>query len=377
MRLRVVTLLFHALLLLAGCSTTGEKALPLKCHIYAVAPPEHYDEKASRYIVEAWKKSIAKKLRKCDRFIDQDKALAAFRLLNLDYDKPFDEGDFGRQQAERLQMETNATHLIDLKYKIKKGVLQIRPNILRLTPFKHEQKIAVAGIAKVALPKNSPIKQASKKAIQVRGLSFLPNSVRVGYSNYYLRNDLVEDGTLEQLDRRSESLLPPLITGISVTSVEHPFGFDTWDISFRGLFSLNAFFVDESYSFRTPANPPLPASDPKEYRVVYTQVAPEISGEVSLHWILGATYMSLGIGGGMSYLNDTYDRRFGFVITIPLTIGHRAFITERIYLDLFVYAGSFNPGINNEVFACGQRSGAFFGLGYFFPDAKTYLRRAL
>ena len=114
------------------------------------------------------------------------------------------------------------------------------------------------------------------------------------------------------------------------------------------------------------------------YNLELYWAAPTYNGEITLHHPLGATFIGLGLGAGVYFFEDDFETNYGLISVTSLTLGHRAFLSERIFTELsaeFLYPH--NSIISNDVFKGGGAFGAFFGVGFYFPSLRRYLRNSI
>jgi hypothetical protein len=367
-------------MLVLGCQTPQVDLKPIDCRKFLIIPPGHFDLSASKFVSKSWMQLLKKRksFRKCDSIVNFDKSNEVFTFLNISHDDPTHPSKFGASQLSFLKEKTEATHLVRLAYRVRGSDLVIGSEIYRIEPLKRERLKKVDDTVKARLARRNPFKAAKKRAFTLRLFSLLPNAFTGGYSSSTIINQRELDGDVTIVSQRENTVLPPILSAFSATSVEHPYGFDTWDISARPFISFNAHYFDTSYVFRHRLIDSSGEEIPLEttYNLIIGIVSPNINYEVSLHTIIGATYLSIGAGLGAYVWRDSFNNGSGILPSLRLGIGHRVFVNEQWYIDGSISALGVDTDIENEVMKFQQIDTASLILGYFFP-VKNFAQQNL
>ena len=345
------------------------------CQRYVIAPPRSFDEYSSDFTATTWIQSVEKKLPKCHQIVSYNRSKSAFQLLNINHVQPLILKEFSENPRENLSKQTNATSIVFLNQKIVKNKIFYNPKVYSVIQLK-EVKSSPFGPSEVVVNKNAlALMRPSFFAAQAANL--IPNSVTLGISSYNYENNRVVTGEIEQLEVQELSAIPKILTGFSATNISHPAGFNTWDIDSNWFGALAFEGVDNRYTYRRPTE--TENTDPKptfNYDLKVYVVSPTINRDLSMYWLLGTTFLSIGIGPGFYAYNDSIPtQKKGFVITTPFSIGHRTFVTEKIFTQLSInYIAQAPPIVDNQVFKYNGSVKVWFGFGYYFPEGQTLAR---
>ena len=74
------------------------------------------------------------------------------------------------------------------------------------------------------------------------------------------------------------------------------------------------------------------------------------------------------------HFDEIVGRKIGVDITTIVELGHRAFLTERLYLELSATNARVGKHISkHDHYKFDSLSGIFFGLGYYYPELRSHL----
>ncbi|MCX6939312.1 MAG: hypothetical protein NTX09_01015, partial [Verrucomicrobia bacterium] len=141
--------------------------------------------------------------------------------------------------------------------------------------------------------------QSNRSNWFLKSLALLsPNNVSTGFSDTNVSLQL--DDNYKQLSTNSKGALPPIISSISFSKVEHPMGYSTFDYS-GTVFPGSYLFAINQYNVLDRKNRILP-EDPNEPNEVFIHIEAygaclNLNGQGSLFTPLGILYAGIGWGG--------------------------------------------------------------------------------
>ena len=211
-------------------------------------------------------------------------------------------------------------------------------------------------------------------------LRLLPNAISLGISSTSLENSRVESGQLQQTGQHDNNILPPILSSVALTSIDHPDSMALWDLRFDLFSALEFADFDTTYTLLRPGNasasPPIPDQE-LSYTLKLFMAVPTINGEISVHTPIGTTFAALGWGPGLyTYQDSLGNGATGGVSVIRLEVGHTVFVSARWFLEMTVNVLSPSTApVHNDLFTFDSRTYGILGVGYYFPESHSLLRR--
>ncbi|MEZ4744376.1 MAG: hypothetical protein R3B45_18310 [Bdellovibrionota bacterium] len=300
-------------------------------------------------------KKAKKQLKRCDSFVDYKEGKEILDLVQVSYLKSFSKSKLSRRQGRLVKEKTGATHFVNIKFRINDERLNIKPFLYYLNPSVKSKDRVFPRIS-LKLKKKNPFREAKKNKLILTSFKLLPNSVFVNFLSSTISNDA--EGA-EIINEKKHGNLPPLLSAISLMHIVHPYGFGYWDIVFRTFVSIEGVFYDFSQEI-------LKDDITYIYRLKYYLIAPVSIAEISVHWLLGATFLGLGAGVGLNYYEDNFSSKFKVPVVFKYEIGHRAFVSDRFFLEFSVFGLVPSEIISNSLFKMDIVSSGKMGFGYIF-----------
>ena len=371
----------------SSCLSIRQDLTKKDCRRYVIYPPQHVDELVSDRIAHNWLRAMKDRPAKsqCDTIVSYASSKAFFMLEDIDNTEPLKTALADNAKRGRLFRRFGATHVIALAPQNIKGAEVITAEVYALSPFVKDSPRHL--LTKLDLPAKEEkiIRHQHPWSSMFKRLNLLPNSVALGYSNSTLDNTLVTDKKVYLYSEEDRSSLPPIISSLWIGNISHRYSAGMWDLSAEWFGSLITRYTDSRMVLTPIGNPDSfdPDKVPPEERTVYTMVTfasvPVIGGELAFYSPLGTTFVSLSGGVGLAYSSDSLGgSQTKPVMALAIDLGHRIFFNDHIFTHLVVTAVSFTPDlVKNQYIAYQGRSTAMLGLGYYFPQVKTWARRMI
>jgi hypothetical protein len=200
-------------------------------------------------------------------------------------------------------------------------------------------------------------------------ISFFPNSVLMAYNfspqvNYFDKTNqtLIE----KQSTKRHPKALPQVLTAISISNVDHPQFFKPWDWSVHFFPALSgiSWKIDKDIG-GTP------------YSVQYLGLGLTGNASFSFHTPLGSFSAFAGFGGEYHDMKDNLNTDFNsFSTVVKFGVFYTAFINDSLYLKIGGDTSAYKENhIKSDLFELRNVQEIYLGLGYFYPEAQTHLRK--
>ena len=270
------------------------------------------------------------------------------------------------EQIEYLSQELGATHFVSVALNKKNDVVHVEVRKIQ------EDYSLAKPLLKFDLPYAATVSPLESSNKWVRLLAPLSaNSVTVGTVDTHLEISL-ENGYGKVADH-TRGVLPPLISSISFSKIEHYRAFKEFDYS-GSIFPSTFFFGIDQDTDVEKLDKSL--TDPTRYSTLHVEAyggCTTVLAEGSLHSPIGTTYG--GVGFGPCIVQKRQERREPVVYgttAFRVEFGHRAFMNESWFFYFNIDAVNFSGtsiyqsdvGKTNSV----TRSGV--GIGYFIADTE-------
>ena len=365
---------------LARCTTIDLDSDKQECRIIVVMPPQNADEKASDFVANKWIPNARAALSNCDQIVDYKQSKEVFNFLGVDYFNSNKNVQLSDAQIAVLNEKTKATHLISLNYKVASADLSITPKLYSLKPRHLIKDSALSQKVVINLPRNNPLANSDSQGSlsKYSFLRLIPNATIIGASFTYLINDYVYKKNIREVKVHENNSIPRVISAFSMVNVIHPYRLALFDYGFTFNSSLDGMAIDNSYTYvpTTDSNGLVPAEF--EYKVRLYGLSASMSGIFFIHTPVGLS--SLGVGFGLApYWYQTSDSSgFGVVPITRVDVSHTIFMSERFFMRFQVILNEMaRTPISTPLYKLSGHSRVIFGIGYFFPESKSMIRKSL
>lgn len=367
------------MLLASSCVTTAnQSSSKTSCRTFFVFPPKHFDQEASRYMVKLWQGKMAESLESCDRFVDIDEVMGILALIDRDGGGIFSQGTFKEPQLQLLRDRLKATHLSALSYEKKGQSLHIKSSGFLIADTELKKAPEFDTNFSFTLPLRNPLQASSNSRLLIQSATMMPNAFLMGVSSNNITNKRVADGELFEQSHDRNKAIPPIVNGLSLTSLQHPAAFDPWDVGIRLLPALDFLYFDDQYEYHE-AKDEMPGSttvaEVKEYNIWFFGLAPTYNLEATLYSPMGSFFAGVGAGAaGYVYSDSLNENFYGVSGVLRGYAGYRAFISDRFFFQTMgEYLKPFPRYIDNALFVSDNSIYGFVGVGYFLPESKQML----
>lgn len=346
------------------------------CELILVVPQDRHDRDGAAFAFRSWLAKTRPLFRPCDRFLTGSSASDILAPLNIHDANDFVSENIAERQIALLRSQRSFSKILVMKYTVADQKLQIQPELYSLTDEQAENDQRNDLEQTIPLTANSPSFTKTFWQKVWNTVVLKPNALLVGGSTATLINEREQNGEVVELDHQQSSFFPPLVNGISVTSIEHPNGFANWDISSRIFTSFNLLYFDDTYTYLTnlqmdsKKNNTIVGEETK-YRLQMYGMAIGLNEELTLHTPVGGFFASAGLGVAPYIYHDTLGEGFnGISIIARGAGGYRAFLTNRFYFQSAVELMHPMPQfVANSIFVSNVTAYGFVGFGMFLPGA--------
>lgn len=378
------TTVFRASIIAASFAFLSAVSMPLladttdnvsdECDLILVVPQDRHDSTGAAFAFKSWLAKVRENFNACDRFITGSTASGILALINIhDVNDLVPENIAGRQ-LRSLREQRPFTQLLTMKHTAQSGHLLVTPTLYNI----HEDALEIEPSeplnADIPLTAKSPSFDPGLLRKTWDSLVLRPNALLVGASTATLVNQREQNGEVIEREHHQSSVLPPLVNGVSVTSIQHPNGFALWDVSSRLFTSLNFLYFQDSYNYLTdlkasPKDPNTVIGTETAYSLQLYGVAIGLNEEITIHTPVGGIFGSVGLGAAPFIYHDTLGEGFyGISLIARGAGGYRAFLTNRLYVQAAIELVHPMPQfVSNRIFVSNVTSYAFVGVGVFLP----------
>lgn len=320
-----------------------------ECHLYLIVPPQHQDHAMSRRLARKWMDAAKKSLGNCDAFIFTDQSLELLYSYNIRSNERHSFRDLTRRRWNTIALQTDATDIVFLDYEIENPQsIEFQPMVYDL--FSGEESEApIHEVVSLKLEDKDSISPINWWKTKIH---LIPNTVQ--WSSQSVQSIFFNDKSpnVNKSDRHDQQQLPEYLRKFSVDYIDHPRGFEDWDLSWTVNPSVR--FIGESYSEFIEPRASLP-SDGESLSIPYGRTY-----ELEYYFLYGS--LNLGVTFFTPFLE------FG------LTLGYGpAFLLAKDNIDVNV-----NRILFSRHFSLVARK--FFGDTFylqaestvFYPNGKTF-----
>lgn len=368
------------LLLLPGCATLREwqeRRADRDCQTYIVMPPAYSDEAASDFVAVEWIKRMATEFGDCDSFVDYYASKLIFDRFGFRYDGSHAVDDLRPEKLAELREYFGATQVVELRFATDERWVTIRAKTRALAP----EGVARGGFRNLRLriPEGENPFHLSTAANWLNyGVRFFPNSLVFGRVNFNLgnaRNDN-EPGGVDLVEKHSKSYLPPVMSGLGVTTIEHSAGFRRYDGTIRFSPSIKFNYWNDRYKFQVDCAGCRGGTEMVRYSLALAMVAPSYDAIFTAYCPVGAFYAGIGWGPLIYYYEDDFDGgNHGVRSMVKNSFGYRGFIYGDVYFTASLEFLRLNaPIVRNDYYMLTNLSYSLIGFGYYLPQMRRFVR---
>jgi hypothetical protein len=269
------------------------------CRKYLIVPPFHFDEKISDEIAILWMNEAQRGLKGCDDFIEFDEGKSLFQRMNITNRRKITPEDFRRTQMNYIGLMTGMTDVVVLDYEQKGTILTISPRVLDA----HNWQQREVGDFKVVVKDAERFEIKGNDRYFLYTFRFIPNSATYGFSK---TSQLILPAEKREVKSIvNEKNLPSYLSNWNMVSVEHPDGFEVWDVGFDFYPSFSYIYKKQKLSIQNTNDG---STESKDHTLIH--VLPTYNASVSLHTAIGAFTLSSGVGFSQHYLKVKGDNAF-------------------------------------------------------------------
>ncbi|WP_132317143.1 hypothetical protein [Pseudobacteriovorax antillogorgiicola] len=324
------------------------------CPNYLVLPPAHEDELVGDQLVEYW---IEKQDQgaPCPRYVFNDQIKYELSLLNFSFDESLNPSLLGGQHLLQIAFNQNANGVVFLNIDPENPLLHGRYFDI------HKNRV----VAESSTPLGSLNDGKSRKENHFLNLalSLFPNSLL-----YEAPNRIWDTFSHENLDEKYN--LPRFMSGFGVTRINHPRGFDAWDLILDDYVSARTHFYQLSYE--QGSNPESLHEVLDLGAMLYFSIGPTLFtpvGSFGLHFQGGPTFQWVKVDDKVSS---------GLTLAVGSHFFYRAFVTEDVFINLRVTDSQLKrPIVNNGIYNSDFPLESALGIGWFLPQGRWLTRRLL
>ena len=318
-------------------------------------------------IMSFWKKNIFEKQSSEDTFVWNQDVEDAFVYRGVDLYANTNPKKIKRRFVNEIGLEFGGTHFLHFEVKEETKHFQITPKLYDAFTFVEE---------KTNYLKSFKMKKKKRTAFNywkkiLRNIDLFPNAITLTYSgNPKEQREVGLDPTKsgEYKTNKHPDAFPKIFTTVGVESVRHPQFFSSWDwggflspnfgaSSWRSSYILEGTeynFDFESYNFG--------------YNASLTGFSP-----------LGQLSIGIGLTGSYFSMSDSRGYQESKIGLMTRTfINYSKFFNERLYFTSGVRFYSPSKSITGKTeYTLEAWNEYYVGLGYYFPEVKTFARRLL
>lgn len=379
----LISVWFVILTTVGGCLTVQEDFTERDCRTYILYPPRHEDGQISDRIASTW--ILQRKLNKCDKFINFEDSKSFITMLGGQHDKSLIKALKYEAKRARLVKRFRATHIVELTVNQDSDDPAIITKVFALSPFTEDSLGDLPGTVSLSKKDLNVITRRHPLRAYFKALNLLPNSLASGIGTPSVSAQPTVVNGAHVYDQKEVDSLPTLLSSITLRNIQHRYQYDHFDFAMSSFGSIVFNYIDNIITWTEISDPERfePEAVPDEqryrYRVQGAILAPVVGLDFTGYTPMGALSFGVGIGPGISTMKSTTrDQKWLGHIMIPVYLSYRAFINERFFFTLWVTVNSINPPLIQDNFlTINGRSFALMGIGYYFAESKSFIRKLL
>jgi len=378
-------------------SVYAAPSLKLDCRDTAVILPPHvFDPLISanlaKYVIEKQTVEIAKRSSRsdCQPFFDYDKGAAEWDRLGFTSNFQTDVQAMRSRQLLFLWERTAATHVVQIEVDTsllnksvpKGGSIPIFVYVYRLSDDHDALSLLERIKLSVALNKITEHKLTDTARILSR---MTPNSINFSPGVTIVEPEFSHrdpNYKYEIHNLRNHGVIPPVLSAIRISRVEHPDAYRMFDYEVSLFPSTTFLFINQDVELRQVRRETddILVSFEENHNVTlkYTAGCTHVAGQLSLFSILGTTYLSVGVGPCFIHNESRGRYKINYFDTSTLVVlGHRVFFNEQFFFDVYSDSVTFGKKIyKDDVSTLETSRRSYASFGYYVDDAERMFARA-
>lgn len=335
----------------------------------AIAPPQVADPVLGDWLVEEAKhKLLSANGLTCQVFLDYEQTVRYFDYVGMSSYFRVPPDKLKKKQILFLKEHLAATQFMFLDFIAPTSLLYIKlyevKQVDELVFLKatesHQLELAAAEV------------KAQKASVSSLAALLTPNMLAMGFSDTVISLEI--DGQYEEDSSEVKGMLPPIISSVSFSKVDHPIGYANFDLGLSLLPGVFLYSIDQVTKAKNQQT-----GDTATFHMQAHGACGNVNAEANLYWTMGTTYVSYGFGPCWSYLRQEGDSPHGSLnVAGRILGGHRVFVSERWLLYLEFDALEFSNRIYDNRLAHSNRiTRMMFGLGWYVFDAERQVSKFL
>jgi hypothetical protein len=365
----------HFYVLVAALSFVlfGESALAVTClDRISQAPVDFDDPMYGRWVAQQVEAEVIRQENlDCNVFSNFELDLEFYDFIGMTFFFTRSPASLGQRQLAMLKARVPARYFLFVTGDQASGNFfgklyrldgEIKPKTLNLV-FMRTYKFAL----------NAKAGESTKTSAFYRNLALIaPNSVNIGFSDTEVTLDLKEG--YGQIETSNVGAVPPILSSISISRIDHSATYNTWDIAgslFPGLFFFGINQYTTIYKMAEDKEP----EDSEKTRLhmqAYGSCG-NLNAMGTVHSPIGATYGMIGYGPCfMLTRKEDEPSRVRLNLAGRLQVGHRVFLIRRLFTYFEVDTLYFSESLYHSEYGKSARiSRGMLGFGWYIPDAGS------
>ena len=334
----------------------------------ALAPPPVNDRPLANWISQEIVTHFARlSPKRCWSILGLEKTAATFDKIGATTGFPLAPGSYKKNQIALVAEELNVTHILFPGIPSEDGSLQ-----LKLFKIRDHQRLIPGRPYTMAL--NPDDLEAHRSSVLARYLTKLaPNSVTLGYSETDVFFN-VDEKVFTRKSQTSHGQLPPLLSSVTLTRVDHRRGYRLFDVSGSILPATYFFGIKQDSQFVRKTD----LADAEQYpealslQIETYGAAGSLNVQGSLYTPAGTSYVGAGWGPAVLWLQKQ-DRHAAWYLAAAgrLFFGHRVFMSDHLFVAFDWDSLVFTQSLYRTQYAKAyQVERSSFTLGWYFADSE-------
>lgn len=305
--------------------------------------------------------------KKCDRWVSHTASSDIFAVSGITHAHRLNLRNLPSGLNRGLMDELKATHLVEVKYRLRKDKRRIE--------FEHQLlDLRAARIVKrhfLSKEIQTPLPEGFMKGLAKDGFfarftrNLLPNSLALGFMRNHMLNRKYDQWDEETY--KHNSALPEFISSISLLNLPHPHQFDQIDWDANLYFNAIILSADTKYTYRN-LDESGSVTEEQTYDLKLLGGGPMANADFSFFLYGFRLFFEIGYGPGYASVEDSLGfKDAAFVHMNKVMFGFDVFLNTNIFLRFNGGAIYLNPPlIKNEIFELMGSYQFMVGLGYCF-----------
>lgn len=334
-----------------------------------IAPPHISDSLRADALAEVIGAELIERFRSiCSQthVVPQDQSRPLFDKIGITAHFAIRPERIYEEQIEYLTVELGATHFVAVAIDNDSDLIHVEVRAI------DETHTFGKSVLKFDLPYAKTVNPLVQTSKWVRLLAPLSgNAVTIGAVDTHL--DMTMSDGYEKISDHTRGVLPPLISSVSLSKIDHFRSFRGYDYA-GSIFPSTFFFgVDQDTDIERLD---IPAPSPARYSTIHVEAyggCTTILLEGSLHSPIGTTYGGFGFGPCIVQKRQEQRQPILYGTTaFRMEYGHRAFFSESwfFYLNFDTVGFSSTAIYKSDVAHTNSVTRSGVGIGYFIADKE-------